>query len=238
MGEKKVEHISGGYGNSHTDLLSQAKDMLSEVKEQREKASAEAKTAKDKLLKEAQVECEKIRKRAYQEGYAKGLEKGREAGEEQGKQEFLEARLPVLKKFETLLEAGEESFARSCQKHEDEMLEFVIQIAEKVIRKEIAEDDEIVLKTVKETLARATEKREVTLRLNPEDVNFLRDYKGMLLREFDEIRTLRFESDPRVSQGGCIVETASGCTDGRLEQQLSEIKRSLSPKAMGSHNDA
>ena len=38
---------------------------------------------------------------------------------------------------------------------------------------------------------------------------------------------VKLEEDKRVGQGGCIIETAYGSIDARLEEQMAEIEKVL-----------
>ena len=55
----------------------------------------------------------------------------------------------------------------------------------------------------------------------------IRDHKDVLLRAADGILDFEIIEDPRVEQGGCIVETGFGVLDARIESQLQEIGRAF-----------
>jgi len=228
VGENKIEYLPEGIF-SREELLQRSIELVHKAKRDGERIVQDAGAEAERILAQARQEREQIHKRAYEEGHSQGLQKGQQEGIQQGKQQVLNAQKPTIERLETIVSAAENSFARVCQQCEKELIDFIIDTAQKVIRQEIDRSDEIVMNVVRAAIVRASDRREISLRLHPEDLELVRVHEAGLLGEFDEIRVLRFEADQRISRGGCLLETASGWVDGRIEQQMSELAKSLKP---------
>lgn len=237
VGENRVEYLPDGIG-SREELLQQAQETLRQAQKEKEAILSSALAEKERILNEARSEREEIHRRAYEEAYEQGMQKGLREGTQQGKQEILTAQVPLGERLRSIVGAAEESFARVCAECEDEMIDLIACMAEKVIHQEIDRSSDIVLNVIRETIARSADRREVLLRLHPDDVEIVREHQEALSAEFTEMRTLQLEADSRVSRGGCLLETSTGCVDGRLEAQLSEIHKALQSQPSGNSTDA
>lgn len=85
---------------------------------------------------------------------------------------------------------------------------------------------EAILGTVGEVLKRVREERELRIHVNPGDLPVLRSAEPAIAANIPG-RRFTFVSDGRVVAGGCIVESALGSLDGRLEVQLGELVATL-----------
>jgi flagellar biosynthesis/type III secretory pathway protein FliH len=77
------------------------------------------------------------------------------------------------------------------------------------------------------------EERELRILVNPAVVPVLRTAVAGIAANLPG-RRFSFVADARVDTGGCIVESALGCLDGRLEVQLAELCASLRSAKSGS----
>jgi flagellar biosynthesis/type III secretory pathway protein FliH len=68
------------------------------------------------------------------------------------------------------------------------------------------------------------------IRLNPQDMQFLKEMKPDFLKEFTVIKNVTFEEDGAIKRGGAVLETLAGEVDARLEQRFSEVKAALQIK--------
>jgi len=107
--------------------------------------------------------------------------------------------------------------ARRVTDHKDELVKLAVAIAEKIVRRQLTLTPEAVAEVAADALALARGKRDVTVRVHPEDVDWVaRRLPGVIIR-----------GDEAVTRGGCVVDTDVGRVDGRLESQLAAIERGL-----------
>lgn len=109
---------------------------------------------------------------------------------------------------------------------EPEIVRLAVGIAERVLHQQIALDRGVVVEMAKVAIARLVEKESVTVRVNPGDLEQIREHREELLSN-GEIKNLRVVEDQRVDRGGVVVETDGGTIDARISTQVNEAKRVL-----------
>jgi flagellar assembly protein FliH len=85
---------------------------------------------------------------------------------------------------------------------------------------------EAIVGAVGEVLKRVREERELRIHVNPADLPVLRSAEAGIAASIPG-RRFTLIADGRVVAGGCIVESALGSLDGRLEVQLGELVATL-----------
>lgn len=106
---------------------------------------------------------------------------------------------------------------------EHELVELAIQIAKKVVAREVTIDREIALTLVKVSLAKLHNRSVAEIHLNPEDYVFVREH----LDKLDFRGKIDLVEDKSISLGGCLIHTETGDIDGRIESQFDEISHGL-----------
>ena len=109
---------------------------------------------------------------------------------------------------------------------EPELVRLAIGIAERVLHQQIALDRGVVVEMAKVAIARLVEKESITVRVNPGDLERMKEHRDELL-DSGEIKNYRVVEDQRVDRGGVLVETDGGTIDARISTQLNEAKRVL-----------
>ena len=171
------------------------------------------------ILEQARQDAEeKVR-----EAYAEGMRRGMEAGEEKFSEAVGESAQMLSQAAETLAQAREE-FLDAL---EPQMVQLATSIASKIIDRETQVSAEIVKHTARSVLERILDEERVVLRINPQDLETLREHRIQLLEEFEGIKQLELQRDDTVAPGGCIAVTEHLRIDGRLESQLEQIMNQL-----------
>jgi flagellar biosynthesis/type III secretory pathway protein FliH len=109
---------------------------------------------------------------------------------------------------------------------EPELVRLAVGIAERVLHQQIALDRGVVVEMAKVAISRLVDKESVTVRVNPGDLERMREHRDELLNS-GEIKNFRVVEDQRVDRGGVVVETDGGTIDARISTQLNEAKRVL-----------
>jgi flagellar assembly protein FliH len=102
-------------------------------------------------------------------------------------------------------------------------LDLICRIAEKVVRGRIEADSDVVRGAILEALELAADRTEVTLKVNPEDIEYVKELRPEFFDRITDLKSVSMESDPSVSKGGCVMETGFGHVDGSVESQLEKI---------------
>ena len=106
---------------------------------------------------------------------------------------------------------------------EPQLVELVGAIAARILQREARTDRDLVGATVRRVLDRLFERERLVVRVNPLDLDALRDQKVTLLEEFDGVRQLDVIADESVGPGGCVVESKTLFVDAQLDAQLGRI---------------
>lgn len=102
---------------------------------------------------------------------------------------------------------------------ESDLVELAIQIAKKIVRREVTIDREIALTLVRVSLSKLNQRTAAEVHLNPDDLAYINSRQDAI----DFRGALTLVEDPSVSLGGCLVHTDTGEVDARIESQFDEI---------------
>ena len=160
-----------------------------------------------------------VEKEAYDKGFAQGEKDGYELGETRARK--------VVEKIENLLDDMVRLKSGVVRQYEKDMLATIFSIAEKVIHTHVQFDETAVKGTILAALDLTAEKREVTLKINPEDFEYVEKLRPELFSRHVNVKSIIITSDPAISRGGCRLETAGGDVDATVESQLEIIQQSL-----------
>lgn len=186
------------------------------VKGETVEARNEAQAIKDRaqveaneIIRQAELEAEQLKAQAYQIGL--------EDGKNTGAQELAEIVATVSQRL-SQIEA----------QVEPQLKELAIKIARKILGRELEFHPEGVVDIVKQALSeKARQRREIYLRVNPADLQFIREHKADLLEVLSRSKEIGIREDPDVEKGGVIIETDAGTIDAQLETQLAVFERVL-----------
>ena len=161
----------------------------------------------------------RIERMAYEKGFSSGEQAGLEMG--QKKMDILLNKFSGILKDLTVLR---ENILLSV---DENVLELALAIARKVVHHEVRTEREVVVSVVKAALQAAILSERITIKLNPLDLDVAVENKADLMEHVDGSLKVRLEEDARVEQGGCIIETAYGSIDARLDEQMAEVEKVL-----------
>lgn len=102
---------------------------------------------------------------------------------------------------------------------ESDLVDLALQIAKKVVRREVSIDREIALTLVRVSLGKLNQRTSAQIHLHPDDLAFIQKN----LDSLDFRGALELVEDPSITPGGCLVQTVTGDIDGRVESQFDEI---------------
>jgi len=188
----------------------------------------------DETIKEAEAKKEEIimegragKEAALEEGRKAGYEEGRKAGHEDGLREMK----LIAAKLEDVLGSAVTERQKILEEAKGEIISLVKFITGKVIKKQVTEDDEVIIRVVSGALARILEEKKISVRVNPDDYAIAESRRGEFFAIVNSLDQIDFIMDKRIDRGGCIIETAFGNIDARISSQLDfidmELRRSV-----------
>jgi flagellar assembly protein FliH len=164
---------------------------------------------------------------AYQKGFSDGTEKGAREGETAGFEQATKKLEPLLDGLQQALMQLGNLRQNTYQIIEQEVVELALAIARKVICREIEVDKEVVVCVASEALSKVEDPGNVKIKLNPSDLQFIKETKYQLSELIGNIDNVTIEPGENIRSGGCVIETNLGEIDARIEKQLQAIEESF-----------
>lgn len=205
---KEVVMLGDLDGEKKQDLFDNADALILEAR----------KEAED-IVEQAKIEAEEIKQNAYEEGKQTALEEAYEKcrntyGDLMNEAENI--RISVLVQQQKLMEGIEE-----------QAVEMIMEVASKVIGKEMLENREYIFALVKEAIENCNFSKGLILRVSNEDYCFVLEHKEHIESLVEEIEGLEIKKDSTLRQGGCVVESRYGSVDTSINTKLRLIKEAF-----------
>lgn len=189
-------------------------DVVERIYRQRREKSPE-----ELRFRELQEQSKKEKAEAYQSGLANGHSDGLR----EGRAEADQVRAGLADAIKELANYKSTLFLQSKQA----LLDMVFAMADKVVAARVETEEAVVLQTIKNCVDEILDSSRIKIRVNPQQVQFVKDNIDLLKQHDDSILQVSVDSDSRVTSGGCVIETDSGSADGRIESQLEFLKNEL-----------
>lgn len=213
VGEKAEKGIEG------TSLLDNENE---EIKKERALRILQAEHQAREIIAQAEQEAETIRKKAFEKGWQDGFAVGQKEAEKEA-QKILEEKITLWKKWFAALRENRKEILMNL---EEPILEFSFALAKKVIGR-VIERESFIEGTIRRALQKLSNRERVLLRVHKNDYVRIKEMKEELLRSIDGLGYLEIQEDPRVTEGGCIVETVFGSIDAQVDTQLSNLREEV-----------
>jgi flagellar assembly protein FliH len=188
--------------------------------EQLEPSEAPPRDAPARLLAQAGAEAERIRELARAEGY----EQGRAAGIQHGSA-VIAAAAAALVDAAASVEALRAEVAEAA---EMDAIELALMLAGKILAGAFQARPELVVEVVQGALRRLSDRRRVTVLVNPADLDVVREAIGEITAQGSGVELCDLQSDGRVGAGSAIVRTAEGEVDASVHTQLERAREVIS----------
>ncbi|MFI4875503.1 MAG: FliH/SctL family protein [Blastopirellula sp. JB062] len=175
------------------------------------------------LIQDAQKEAAKIRQQAATAGQADATKKAQQTLKTQVDQQAATV-VPALQQIVKELSEAKQLFLKEW---EDAAVHVACSIAEKIIRREIAQRPEIGVEIIRETIKLASGCGEIVVHMNPADIDAMDQGASNSASVMRKLSPSQIIADPTLSRGSCRVETPFGEIDGQIETQLRRIEEQL-----------
>ncbi len=163
------------------------------------------------------VDLAQIEKTAYENGFLQGEKAGMEIAEQK-----VEA---LMRRYtDAILEISKLRASLYAQV-EREVVKLSVEVAKKIIGREIQADPEIIQTLVRVALSHVAEKSAVTVHLSPADYNYLLAQRTELSQT--EGRDISLLADKSIERGGCLIQTECGDIDARIEEKFREVEHAF-----------
>lgn len=160
------------------------------------------------VLAEARAEAEMLREAARAEGFAAG------------RADAVAALEPALAALTQAVADVHAQQAEAAELLERRAVELGLALAKKIIGGALEVEPEKVLEAVTGALRGIVERERVTVLVNPDDLEIVREAMDNLRASLGGIEHCEVQAERRVGRGGCIVRTPVGDIDARVETKL------------------
>lgn len=164
------------------------------------------------LISRAREEADSIRENATKDGYQAGLDMAKED-------------LSMLKNsLEVFYGAKQEVYDYLVPN----ILDISLDIAKKIIKKEISENPEIIMDNIREILkGLSKEEAKLILKVNPTQAAMLKQKVPEAVSAAGLEAKVIIIPDENTMEGGCLITTENGVIDATIETQIEIISEAL-----------
>jgi len=180
--------------------------------EQLEPAVQPPRDARARMLAEAQLIHEQARLEGHAEGHAAGLQESRLA-----LTDAAAALGEALRELEAMRDARAAAVERDA-------VELALALAGKILAGSLQARPELVVEVVQGALRRVSGQRNITVLVNPTDLEMLVGAIGDLQSQSNGLELCDIQPDQRVQAGSVIVRTLEGEVDASIETQLERAR--------------
>jgi flagellar assembly protein FliH len=212
-------------------------DLMARGKALREEAQRRAQTIIDKAHAERQRILTGAQEKGFEAGRAEGLSAGYKDGFEKGHQESVQAATRDLTALARGWEGALGEFLEERQGLVDragaDVLALAMQIAERVIKRTIEHDPNVVIDQIEHVLELVTRPSRLVLRVHPMDMELVREVLPGVVGKFAQVKHAEVVEDGTLSRGSVVMmeagqEGASVC-DADVQRQLDRIAEAIVP---------
>ncbi|MEH7253879.1 FliH/SctL family protein [Neobacillus niacini] len=170
---------------------------------------------------ENQKKFETMSLEAKQHGYQEGYELGKQEAEQQIQEQYHGQMEQIQNLLHQAFQQKEEIIAEA----EPFLLEVSTVIASQIIKQELEDSPEKFVELIKQHILRVKEKESITVCVNPDDYDFIQGQRSHLVAMVNGETEIKIIPEHSISPKGCIIRTAFGSVDARIDTQIEEIKR-------------
>jgi flagellar assembly protein FliH len=200
-----------------------AQEMINVAEEKAMLLKRSAEEEIQKWWKENEIRLTTLSRDAETNGYKEGFEIGKKESELMVQQEYQEK----LEQIQAVLQKAYEEKARIISEAEPFLLELSTAIAKQIIKQELENSPDRLIEIIKKHILRFKEKDSITVCVHPEDFELIQSKRSQLVSVVNGETEIKIIPDHSVSAKGCIIRTAYGSVDARIDTQIEEIKKVL-----------
>ncbi|MFQ5489588.1 MAG: FliH/SctL family protein [Phycisphaerae bacterium] len=183
------------------------------------------------IIEAAKTEGQRLFQQAREEGYRDGAAKGREQGREQGQTEALAEARERFEAQQGQLAAALEMVLREIEQRKRDLmiqanrdvLVFAVELAKKVTQGVGRLDSGVARANVEQALRLVGQRSNVSVRINPQDADTLRQFASELTELADGAAHLSIVEDATLAPGDAVIEAGVMEIDARLETQIGQL---------------
>ena len=176
---------------------------------------------------ETQMQAQVIMTQAQAQGFQQGHQEGYAQGKQEAIAEMKSSMEQAARKAQQTILLAQQQAQEIIIGAERQIIDIAMTITRKILVREVDENPMVVLPIVTAALDKVRDQEQIKIRIHPEDYDLVLQARRDLQILVGHEQALQIVSDQTVSQGGCIIETAYGSVDARIDTQLDTIRKAL-----------
>lgn len=216
------ESIEEEIESKNTELL-ELEEIIAKKRKESENIIKEAELEKENIIKKAKEEKDHIFNRAKKEGYDDGFLEGEKEGEIKAYKE----RTKYIDEAKNLKKKGFEYKSLLIKKLEPEIIDLIIDIADRIIKREVEKDNELLLNLIETGLAKISNVNKLKVRVSKEDFEILDEKKNYIYMMTEGIEDIDVKIDHSFKKNQISIESESGNVDVSLDTQIKKVEESF-----------
>ena len=110
---------------------------------------------------------------------------------------------------------------------ESEVVALSVDIAMKILNKEIDKNDDYIINIVKDAMDKISSKKDAILKVSEKDYTIIIGNIDMMLAKVEGFGDVTVIKEPSLPDGSCLVETEYGTIDGSMNTRIEQIKNEI-----------
>lgn len=184
-------------------------------------AAAEQKA--QSIINAASSEAEQIKQQAYEQGIQEGKTAGQEQGYNSGYEQISLELSEKVRCFDKIIEEVLLSKNQIYHSGEDELLEFIVTVAEKLACKEIQEDKECMKNIIMEACSEIRDKEHLRILVHPMLAQQIYSISEDLTKTVYGLSSVKIIEDKTVGEFGVIIESLGSRIDARFSSRVDNL---------------
>lgn len=179
------------------------------------------------IILEAQNQAAQIRQQAMEQGMQEGILEGQNQGYQDGYNqalnEFREKIISVDRLIANILNAKTEIYHSG----EDELLEFIMLLAEKLAHTQITFDKKAIKNIIVDAASELKEKETLKILIHPDLAKKIYSMSDDIKDTIYGLKNLKIIEDRTISTDGVVIESPESRVDARLATQVEALMETL-----------
>ena len=222
--EEKIEKIDITDKNFLSSLSDEMQAGIQKILDNARKEATQ-------IIENAKTEAEKLKQTAYVEASEKGYNEGFDRGEKDGLNKINSELTQKIQHFEEFIELVMKSKNNIYKEAQEELLEFVVTIAEKLTCDKLKENKNLLLNLITEASSELKEKENLTITVHPSMARNLYSITDELKKRILSLKNIKILEDKMLAEDGLIIETEESRIDASFRTRVEEILKALKKEA-------
>lgn len=216
--DEKEFKISDKSGDSDRELLI-SRDIVYKAKEDAAVIMREAELEAERIISQAMEKAKELTETMKQTAKEEGYRHGEDLAQQHYKKLVTEAK--------NYKDQCKNEYEDTLNSLEHEIVNLIVNIAEKILGDELHNNENAILGIVRETFNACSSHDSVLLKVSAEDYDYVVQNEETLRSMVSDLNDLEIRKDGALERGSCLIETDFGSVDGSCDTIIENIRQAF-----------